>query len=74
MKNKITQNPQGPIFTFENGVKLTALPSGNGHVETPARADVGTMGFPVRHVGDVLHSFRMNGATVANIPAACRAW
>ena len=57
------------VFTFANGVELT-----DHCVSIPAIGEIGSFDFPIRHSGDVFHAFTILGASVANIPASCKAW
>lgn len=61
----------GTLYTYETGLTLqTKADDGTGTLTLPAFDGVGSVSFPVRHSGDVLHALRMGEP----IPEKCKAY
>ena len=70
-EHRINDTGTGTIFLFENGVTLNAAAADStGSVTYPAKEDVGSFTFPIRHSGDCFHALKQG----LPIPAQCKAW
>ena len=59
-----------PVAEFPNGETIHFYPSGGGTLTRPAKGDVGSFSFPLRHAGDAFHAIRLGRP----IPDHCKGW